>query len=118
MKATPRAQATASANSVLRTAYSRRSSATSNRLIDAAMTTAARTGCGIAWTRPGTTMSIASTSPAATSPVSWVFAPGLEGDGRPRPAGADREAREQAGRQVGRADPGQLLVAIDLVAAA
>ena len=75
MKATPRAQATASANSDFRTPKSRRSSARSNRLIDAAMMTAARTGCGIAWTRPGTTRSIASTSPAATRPVSWVLAP-------------------------------------------
>ena len=64
MNATPRPHATASANSVLRTRNSRRSSATSNRLIDAAMMTAARTGCGIAWTRPGTTRSIRSTSAA------------------------------------------------------
>ena len=39
------------------------------------MTTAARTGWGIAWTRPGTNSSISSTSAAATRPVSWVFAP-------------------------------------------
>ena len=75
MNATPRPQATASANSVLRTRKSRRSSATSNRLIDAAMTTAASTGWGIAWTRPGTTRSIRSTRAAATRPVSWVLAP-------------------------------------------
>ena len=76
MNATPRPQATASANSVLRTRNSRRSSATSNRLIDAAMMTAARTGCGIAWTRPGHERGAsASTSAAATRPVSWVLAP-------------------------------------------
>ena len=62
-------------NSVRRTANSRRSSATSNRLTDAAMTTAASTGCGIDWTRPGTNRSISSTSAAATSPVSCVLAP-------------------------------------------
>ena len=42
----------------------------------------------------------------------------LEGHGRPRAARADREAGEQAGGEVGRADPGQLLVAVHLVAGA
>src|SRR6185503_15084992 len=74
-KATPSAHATASANSEVRTLERRRRAATSNRLIDAAMITAARTGWGIDWTRPGTKMSIASTRLAATRPVSWVFAP-------------------------------------------
>ena len=75
MNATPRPHATASANSVLWMWYSRRSSPTSNRLIEAAITTAARTGCGIAWTRPGTTSSISRMRAAATRPVSCVLAP-------------------------------------------
>ena len=41
--------------------------------------------------------------------------PGLEGHGRPRAAGAHREAGEQARRQVRRADPRELLVAVHLV---
>ena len=115
---TPSAQATASANSVLRTRKSRRSSATSNRLIDAAMTTAASTGCGIAWTRPGTNRSIATHEGRRDQAGQLGLRPGLEGHRRPRAARAHREAREQAGRQVGRADPGQLLVAVHLVAGA
>ena len=43
--------------------------------------------------------------------------PRLVRDRRPGAARAHREAGEQAGRQVGRPDPGELLVAIDLVAA-
>ena len=39
------------------------------------MTMAARTGWGIAWTRPGATTSISSTRTAAMTPVSCVFAP-------------------------------------------
>ena len=117
-KATPSPQATASANSVLRTSYSRRSSATSNRLIDAAMMTAARTGCGIAWTRPGTTTSISQHESRGDETGQLRLRPGLEGDRRPRAAGAHREAREEAGGQVGGADAGELLVAVDLVAAA
>ena len=42
----------------------------------------------------------------------------LGGDGRPRAARAHREPREEPGGEVGRADPGELLVAVDLVAAA
>ena len=72
---TPSAQAIASANSVVRMLNSRRSSARSRRLIDAAMMTALRTACGIAWTRPGTNRSIAIKRAAATRPVNWVFAP-------------------------------------------
>ena len=42
---------------------------------------------------------------------------GLLGDGRARAAGADREALEEAGQQIGGADARQLLVGVDLVAA-
>ncbi len=39
------------------------------------MMTAARTGCGIAWTSPGAATSISRTRLAATNPVNWVLAP-------------------------------------------
>ncbi len=39
------------------------------------MTTAARTGWGMFWTRPGRNTSMTRTRTAATIPVSWVFAP-------------------------------------------
>ena len=42
---------------------------------------------------------------------------GLERDGGPGAAGAHREAREQAGGEVRGPDAGELLVAVDLVAA-
>ena len=83
MKATPSPHATASANSVLRTRYSRRSSATSNRLIDAAMMTAARTGCGIAWTSPGANEEHEQHEGRGDDAGQLGLRAGLEGDGRP-----------------------------------
>ena len=115
--ATPSAQATASANSDVRTWDRRRSAATSNRLIDAAMMTAARTGWGIDWTRPGTNEEHQQHEARGDEPGQLGLRTGLEGDRGARPAGADREAGEEAGREVGRPDARELLVAVDLVAA-
>ena len=80
------------------------------------MTTAASTGWGIAWTRPGTNRSISSTSAAATSPVSWVLAPDWKATAVREPLVLTGKPEKKPGGEVGRADAGQLLVAVDLVA--
>ena len=55
--------------------------------------TAARTGWGIAWTRPGTNTSISSTRLGRDEAGQLGLRARLDGHGGPRAAGADREAR-------------------------
>ena len=100
-----------SENSVRRWCHSRRVPATSASDSAAAMTIAPKVGCGtycireVAKTRT-TVITAAPTMPGHLGPGA-----GLLGDGGARPAGADREALEEAGRDVGGTDADHLLVA-------
>ena len=62
---------------------------------DAAMTTAARVGCGRSRRRPGTKRSIRRITAATDDAGDLAVGTGLHGDRGPRSAGAHREALEQ-----------------------
>ena len=74
-RATPRNAAIDSENSVRRCFHSRIVAGTSASESDAAMTTAAKVGCGRFRSRLGAKSSSSRIARAPTTPVTWLFAP-------------------------------------------
>ena len=60
---------------------------------------------------------VSSTVPIATSEYSWRATADRVGQHGPAPAAADREALEQAGRDIGRTEGEKLLVGVDRLTA-
>ena len=115
---TPRNAATLSQNSDCRIRYRRIVSGMSASESEAAITTAASVGCGRSRSRPGKKSRIRSDRGRADEPGDLGLRAGLLRHRGPRAAGADREALEQPGREVRRADADHLPLPVDLLAGA
>ena len=83
---------------------------------DAAMTTAASVGCGRSRSRPGKNSRISTIGGRADQAGDLGLRARLLGHRRAGPAGADREALEQAGGEVRGADADHLPLPVDLLA--
>ena len=102
-------------NSTLRWCQSRAVPGMSASDSAAVITTAASAACGRSANRPGRNTIITMISAAPVTPVSCESRARALGDRGAGRAGAHREALEQAGGEVGRADADHLLVAVHLL---
>ncbi len=118
MNATPRPQATASANSVLRTPNRRRSSAEVEQADRRRDDDGRQDRLRHRLDQAGHDEEHREHQSGCDETGQLGLGARLGGNGRPRAARAHREPREEPCGQVGRSDPGELLVAVDLVAPA
>ena len=114
--ATPANATIASTNSERRQLRSRRAAATSMNPSTATMTIAASVDSGRSCTRPVPKIRSSGQDAGAGEAGELAASADVLGDRRARAAGGDREALEEAGREVRDAEDRELLVLVDLLA--